>query len=82
MTGPWTDDFDGSAGQPPDPTVWSYELGGGGWGCEQLQHYSGSTRNAALTGDGSLAITALRETGGQITSARIVTKSAVPGTPS
>lgn len=73
----WTDNFEGLAGQPPDPAVWSHELGAGGWGCEQIQHYTSSTSNAALTGDGNLAITARRETDGRITSARIITKHRV-----
>jgi beta-glucanase (GH16 family) len=70
----WTDDFEGLAGQPPDPSVWTHELGADGWGCGQLQDYTSSPANASLTGEGYLAITAQREAGGRITSARIITK--------
>lgn len=75
----WTDNFEGPAGQPPDPAVWSHELGGGGWGwgCEQLQHSTSSSGNAALTSDGHLAITARQEADGRVTSARIITKRRV-----
>ena len=70
----WRDTFEGPAGQPPDPDVWTPELGAGGWGCDQLQEYTASTANAALTGDGRLALTARREADGRITSARLVTR--------
>ena len=73
----WVDDFDGPAGDPPDPTAWRHELGAGGWGCGQLQHYTGSTANAALTGDGHLAVTARREPDGRVTSARLTTQRRV-----
>ena len=73
----WTDDFQGPAGQPPDPGAWGYELGAGGWGCEQPQHYTSSPGNARLTGAGQLAITARREADGRITSARLITKGRV-----
>jgi beta-glucanase (GH16 family) len=62
----WADEFDGPAGAPPDPRSWSYELGQGGNG--ELQRYTDV--NAALDGDGSLAITARAD----LTSARLVTK--------
>lgn len=73
----WTEDFQGLAGQPPDPDVWGYELGAGGWGCEQLQHYVSSTDNARLTGDGELAITARRVADGRVTSARLITRGRI-----
>ena len=73
----WTDNFEGPAGHPPDPAVWTHELGEGGWGCEQRQHYTNSSSNVALTGDGHLAITARQEADGRITSARIITKQRV-----
>jgi beta-glucanase (GH16 family) len=64
------DDFDGPAGAPPGP-AWTAELGGGGWGDEQLQTYT--QENAALDGHGCLAITARRD----LTSARLITKGRV-----
>ena len=65
------DDFDGPAGAPPSPETWTTELGGGGWGDEQLQTYT--RENARLTGDGCLAITARSDR----TSARLTTKGRV-----
>jgi hypothetical protein len=47
------DDFNGPVGAPPSPRTWIAELGGGGWGDEQLQTYT--RENARLTGDGCLA---------------------------
>lgn len=73
----WIDDFDGPAGAPPDPGHWSHELGGGGWGDEQLQHYTDDPANACLDGRGRLAITARRERDGTITSARLRTLGSV-----
>jgi beta-glucanase (GH16 family) len=81
----WSDDFDGPAGEGPDPAVWGAELGGGGWGCGQAQVYTTPPANASLDGDGHLAIVARRGMGGEdgasdaatsavVTSARLVTK--------
>lgn len=50
------DDFDGPAGSPPDPALWTAQTGGGGWGNHELQTYR--ARNAALDGAGHLVITA------------------------
>ena len=73
----WAEEFEGPAGSGPDPATWTAELGGGGWGDGQLQRYTDSPDNAAMDGDGRLAITARREPGGEITSARLVTRDAV-----
>lgn len=70
----WVQDFEGPAGQPPDPEVWTHETGGGGWGDRQLQVYTDAPTNAALDGAGHLAITARREAEGTITSARLTTR--------
>jgi len=59
----WSDEFDGEAGEPPNPANWSYELGdvnpGGsnGWGNEELQYYTDDTQNVATDGNGNLVIT-------------------------
>jgi beta-glucanase (GH16 family) len=78
----WQDEFDGAAGTPPDPSRWGYELGDGsaygipGWGNDELQHYTESTENAALDGDGNLAITARDDGDGDgYTSARLLTRN-------
>jgi beta-glucanase (GH16 family) len=75
----WSDEFDGPAGAPPDPSFWTHELGDGsasgipGWGNDELQHYTDATDNAALDGRGHLVVTA-RRNGRGYTSARLVTK--------
>ena len=56
----WSEEFDGPAGAPPDLAVWQLETGGGGWGNEELQYYTGGTENACLDGAGHLAIVARR----------------------
>jgi beta-glucanase (GH16 family) len=58
----------------PNPQLWSAELGGGGWGCEQRQIYTADRSNVAITAAGHLAITARRQPDGTITSARLMTK--------
>jgi beta-glucanase (GH16 family) len=72
----WRDEFDGPADAPPDPTKWSYETGGWGWGNEELQDYTDSPKNGALDGNGNLVITARAEASGtnDYTSARLTTK--------
>jgi hypothetical protein len=76
--------FSGAAGAAPDPQVWSYELGGSGWGNKELQTYTSRASNAHVDGTGNLVITARREdaTGPDgiarhYTSARITTKGKV-----
>lgn len=70
----WVHDFEGPRGHPPDPRVWTHEVGGGGWGDGQLQVYTDGAANAALDGDGHLVISARREKDGAITSARLTTQ--------
>jgi beta-glucanase (GH16 family) len=56
----WSDDFDGANGSRPDESSWVYDLGGGGWGNQELQTYTNRADNAALR-DGALVITARAE---------------------
>ena len=70
MTLLWSDEFDGPAGTPPDPAWWSHELDAGN---DELQTYTADLANAALDGDGNLAITARASPDG-CTSARLITK--------
>jgi beta-glucanase (GH16 family) len=76
----WSDEFNGPAGASPDPTKWSVQTGGDGWGNNELEYYTAQASNVALDGRGHLAITARREnyTGGGVTreytSARLQTK--------
>jgi beta-glucanase (GH16 family) len=57
----WSDEFDGPAGAMPDPTRWAFDLGGGGWGNEELESYTDRPENARLDGSGFLVIEARRE---------------------
>jgi beta-glucanase (GH16 family) len=72
----WSDDFDGPAGTPPDPAYWEYDLGGSGWGNDELQYYTARPENVSLDGQGNLAIIARKEPyqGRAYTSARINTR--------
>ena len=58
----WSDEFDGAAGSGVDRSRWTFDIGGGGWGNEELQTYTDRTSNAALDGNGNLVIVAARET--------------------
>ncbi|MBK8492942.1 MAG: glycoside hydrolase family 16 protein [Saprospirales bacterium] len=76
----WSDEFEGTAGQLPNPANWTYDLGIGpgndGWGNAELQFYTDRRENASLDGQGNLAITARSESysGRSFTSARIKTQ--------
>ncbi|MEM7573060.1 MAG: glycoside hydrolase family 16 protein [Bacteroidota bacterium] len=75
----WSDEFEGAAGQAPDPNNWAYDIGTGinGWGNQETQYYTDRPENVSLDGNGNLVITALRETfgGASYTSGRINTKN-------
>src|SRR5437868_15421262 len=75
----WNDEFDGPAGTRPDPTRWSAEVGGDGWGNGELQFHTDRAENAALDGAGHLLITARRESwsGRDFTSARLSTRGKI-----
>jgi len=64
-TGPtlvWSDEFGAAAGTPIDSTKWKHDVGGGGWGNNQLEYDTSRTSNASHDGSGNLAIVARRET--------------------
>src|SRR5208283_5861055 len=42
----WSDDFTNANGSSPDPTKWTYDTGGGGWGNNELETYT--TTNATI----------------------------------
>jgi beta-glucanase (GH16 family) len=73
-TGAWTDDFDGEAGSAPDASRWTFNLGGGGWGNNELQTYT--DQNATLDGDSHLAIEATID-GSTYLSSSVVTTHAL-----
>jgi beta-glucanase (GH16 family) len=74
----WYDEFEGPAGQSPDPGLWKFDIGNGvgGWGNNQWEYDTDRPENASLDGDGHLAITSIRENyqGKQYTSARLKTQ--------
>ena len=71
----WADEFDGPAGQLPDPAKWVFDIGTD-WGNRQLEWDSDRPENVSLDGEGHLAITAREESfaGQDYTSGRIKTK--------
>jgi len=77
----WSDDFNGPSGSPVDSTKWGFDVGGGGWGNNELETYTSRTANAYHEG-GMLVIKALKETftgsdnrTRDYTSARLLTKN-------
>ncbi|GAA1283288.1 carbohydrate-binding protein [Saccharothrix xinjiangensis] len=78
----WSDDFNGPANTLPSSQNWIFDLGHGypggpgNWGTGEIQNYTNSTNNIKLDGAGNLRITALRDGGGNWTSARIETQRA------
>jgi beta-glucanase (GH16 family) len=71
----WSDEFDGPAGQLPDGNKWKFDVGGDGWGNQQLEYNTNRPSNASLDGQGHLAIVARKEPfgGRDYTSARLNT---------
>jgi beta-glucanase (GH16 family) len=57
----WSDEFSGPDGSTPDATKWTYDIGGNGWGNQELEYYTNRAQNAQLMG-GNLVITAQQET--------------------
>jgi beta-glucanase (GH16 family) len=57
----WSDEFDGPAGSSPNPDKWKFDIGGGGWGNNELESYTSRTDNAFLDGNGRLVIKAIKE---------------------
>jgi beta-glucanase (GH16 family) len=72
----WADEF-----TQADGTKWGYDIGGSGWGNNELQYYTDRTENARIEG-GQLVIEARKEnfSGKSYTSARLLTKNKVSWT--
>jgi len=70
----WSDEFDYEG--KPDPSKWGYDIGGHGWGNNELQYYTDRIDNASVSG-GILTITAKKENmeGKEYTSARLISKN-------
>ena len=71
----WSDEFDKDG--LPDAAKWGYEVGGKGWGNNELQHYTKSRPENARVENGNLIIEARKEPyeGNAYTSARLLTKN-------
>jgi beta-glucanase (GH16 family) len=70
----WQDEFDKNG--LPDATKWDYDVGGGGWGNNELQYYTRANAKNARIEDGNLIIETHKEDfeNRKYTSARLVTK--------
>jgi len=55
----WSDEF--NAGSAPDSEKWTYDIGGNGWGNQELEYYTNRPENAKVQA-GNLVITARQET--------------------
>src|SRR5579872_295837 len=78
----WSDEFNGADGSAVDPTKWKHDVGGTGWGNNELEYYTDATQNAVVQG-GYLVITATDQGASQYkcsygtckyTSARLLTQ--------
>src|SRR5688572_16456270 len=69
----WSDEFNYTGA--PETSKWGYDIGGHGWGNNELQYYTNNLQNAKVE-NGRLTITARPETMGTntYTSARIISK--------
>ena len=56
----WSDEFDGPAGELPNPANWAFDIGTD-WGNAQLEYDTDRPENVSLDGNGNLAITARQE---------------------
>jgi beta-glucanase (GH16 family) len=70
----WSDEFNYTG--LPDAKKWGYDVGGNGWGNNELEYYTRADKKNAWVKDGFLYITARKEPkeGRAYTSARLVTK--------
>ncbi|MEA5258532.1 glycoside hydrolase family 16 protein [Arcicella aquatica] len=70
----WADEFDKDG--LPDSKKWNYDVGGSGWGNNELEYYTKENLKNARVENGKLVIEAIKENfnGNSYTSARLVTK--------
>ncbi|NML23374.1 glycoside hydrolase family 16 protein [Pseudoflavitalea sp. G-6-1-2] len=70
----WSDEFNYTG--LPDSTKWSYDVGGSGWGNEELQFYTKGRKENVWVENGRLVIEARKEDweGNKYTSTRLVSK--------
>ncbi|TMI89943.1 MAG: glycoside hydrolase family 16 protein [Bacteroidetes bacterium] len=71
----WSDEFDYTG--LPDSTKWNYDVGGNGWGNNELEFYTQKRVENARVENGNLVIEARKESwqGMNYTSARLLTKN-------
>jgi len=78
----WSDEFNGSAGDLPDSSIWISDVSGNGWGNQQLE-YDTHNLNTYQDGHGNLVLEARKDNPDQLncwygtcqyTSARITTR--------
>ena len=69
----WAEEFNTDGA--PNPANWKYDLGGGGWGNNELQNYTSRPENVKIE-SGNLVITARKEAmgGNSYTSARLLSQ--------
>jgi beta-glucanase (GH16 family)/glycerophosphoryl diester phosphodiesterase len=70
----WSDEFNYTG--LPDDQKWGYDVGGNGWGNNELQYYTEKDSNTAIVRKGILSITARSQAkeNRKFTSARLVTR--------
>jgi len=71
----WSDEFDTDGA--PDTSKWGYDVGGNGWGNNELEYYTNADTGNARVRGGNLIIEARKESlgGRNYTSARLLTKN-------
>ncbi|MBI5857180.1 MAG: glycoside hydrolase family 16 protein [Sphingobacteriales bacterium] len=71
----WNDEFNYTG--LPDSSKWDYDVGGHGWGNNELQYYTNADTGNAVVRNGKLIITARKQQSGTnpYTSARLITKN-------
>lgn len=71
----WSDEFNKDG--LPDPTKWGYDVGGNGWGNNELQYYIKARAENARVEKGNLIIEAIKEPyeGKNYSSARLLTQN-------
>jgi beta-glucanase (GH16 family) len=76
----WSDEFNGTG--LPDTTKWGYDIGGNGWGNNELEYYTQARTENARQDSGHLTIEARKESysGNNYTSARLLTKNKIAWT--
>ena len=57
----WSDEFNGADGSRPDESRWTYDIGGGGWGNQELETYTSRPGQRLTLRGGALVITARSE---------------------